>query len=89
MYFLEEHTMSVAKTFNKHLLLQIVDELPEEQATEVYLFALFLKERSKFISATSHDVIVKTLPAAQLKTLVGTVAWGGDAVEDSERLYEL
>ena len=81
--------MSVAKTFDKNRLLQILDELPEEQAAEVFTFALFLKERFKAMSTKSHELTVKTLPAAQLRMLVGIVAWGGDAVEEIERLYEL
>jgi hypothetical protein len=81
--------MSVAKTFDKNLLLQVLDELPEEQAVEVFTFALFIRDRFQRMSTKSDGLMVRTLPAARLKALIGTVAWGGDAVEDTERLYEL
>lgn len=81
--------MSMTTTFDKQRLLQVLDELSEEQATEVFLFALFLRDRCQPLSAEPQEIIVKTLPATHLRMLVGTVAWGGDAVEDTERLYEL
>ena len=33
-------------------------------------------------------MILRPVPASQLDDLTGLVAWGGDAVVDTERLYE-
>ena len=81
--------MPRAETRSKHLLLNLLDDLPEEQTTELYLFALFLKQRSTLITETFQEKEIKALPASTLSTLSGAVAWGGDALQDTERLYEL
>ncbi|MFN2305145.1 MAG: type II toxin-antitoxin system VapC family toxin [Anaerolineales bacterium] len=68
--------MSGAKTFDKNLLLQILDELSEEQAAEVFTFALFIRDRFGAAFDESRSTELKTLPAARLQALLGTVAWG-------------
>jgi hypothetical protein len=72
----------------KEATLRILDELPRERIAEVFDFALFVKEREAKKGMTVHRPIVQVMPAAQLDALVGLVAWGGDAVADTERLYD-
>ena len=67
----------------KENVIRILDELPSERIAEVLDFALFVKGR-----VGPQERKVKTIPAAHLDALVGLVAWGGDALADTERLYE-
>lgn len=80
--------MQTDVTFYKNALIRIVNELPAEQVSEIFTFALFIKNRSQTESMKTSGLIVKSLPAERLETLSGLVAWGGDAVIDTERLYE-
>ena len=77
--------MPVEHVSQKDALINVLNELSQEQVTEVFHFAVFIREHFK---AESDKMHVKTIPVAQLNALVGTVAWGGDALEDTERLYE-
>ena len=77
-----------AESTLKDAVLEALDDLPNERMAEVLDFALFLKTRQKDRSFVSPVLCLPSVPASQLKPLVGLVAWGGDAVEDSERLYE-
>jgi len=78
-----------AESTLKDAVLQALDDLPQERMAEVLNFALFLKTRQKDRAGVAPALHLPSVPASQLKPLVGLVAWGGDAVEDSERLYEL
>jgi hypothetical protein len=78
----------LAESTLKDAVLQALDDLPQERMAEVLDFALFLKTRQKDRSVVSPVLRLPSVPASQLKPLIGLVAWGGDAVEDSERLYE-
>ncbi len=69
-------------------VLQILDELPAERVAEVLDFALFLSRRRQNAVASASTPTLPTIPAAHVMPLVGLVAWGGDAVTDTERLYE-
>ena len=69
-------------------VLQILDELPVERVAEVLDFAMFLSARRQNSVVPAPTLNLPTVPAAQLMPLIGLVAWGGDAVADSERLYE-
>src|SRR2546429_216073 len=70
-----------------------LDELPAEKLGEVLDFVLFLKEREtakdrrRVQAQPPTALILPTLPASHLPSLTGLVAWGGDAIADSERLY--
>lgn len=75
-------------TFYKNALIRMLDDLPAEQVSEIFTFALFIRNRSQVRTDKPHGITVKAIPAAQLEPLVGIVAWGGDAVEDAERLYD-
>jgi len=80
--------MQTDVTFYKNALIQMVNELPAEQVSEIFTFALLIKNRSQTESIKTSGLIVKLLPAERLETLSGLVAWGGDAVIDTERFYE-
>jgi hypothetical protein len=72
----------------KEATLKVLDELPQDRVAEVLDFALFVKQREGKRSGAPRDRIVSSVPATQLDGLVGLVAWGGDAVTDTERLYD-
>jgi hypothetical protein len=77
----------------KEAVRHTLDELPAEKLGEVLDFVLFLKEREAAKDRPSGQaqppttLILHTLPASHLHALTGLVAWGGDAIADSERLY--
>lgn len=72
----------------RETLIGILDELPPEEVAELLDFALFLKQRSGSREG-SRKLLLKTLPAAHLDQLAGLVAWGGDALADTEEIYEI
>ena len=63
----------------KHLIREL-DELPPDKLSEVLDFVTYLRTR-KVPS-------VPSLPASSLDRLTGLVTWGGDALVDTERLYD-
>jgi len=68
--------------FYKEVLNKILDDLPEKKIIELIGFAMFIKERI-------NDVpIIRAVPATGLNGLTGIVNWGGDALDDTERLFE-
>lgn len=73
----------------KTTMLQILDKLPAERIAEVVDFALFLSTQQRQDTATLLARDLPTVPATHLAALTGLVAWGGDAIADTERLYEL
>ena len=76
----------------KAAVQRALDDLPAEKIAEVLDFALFLRARwtaqSQAMPPESMQLILHTLPASHLDRLTGLVAWGGDAVADTERLYD-
>ncbi len=71
----------------KEAVLEALERLPWERQAEVLEFALSLLEHERYGEKRFRPV-VKAVPASHLNDLVGLVSWGGDAVEDAERLYE-
>jgi hypothetical protein len=71
------------KTLNK-----VLEDLPEEKVFELIRFAISLGEQSKSILRCFDGPAVKAVPVSRLRELAGAVAWGGDALEETERLYE-
>jgi hypothetical protein len=77
----------------KEAVRHTLDELPAEKLEEVLDFVLLLKERATAKDRRSVQaqpptaLILHTLPASHLHSLTGLVAWSGDALADSERLY--
>jgi hypothetical protein len=86
---MEVDKMAVSETSYKEALIKIIDELPAEKVSEILDFAAFLKERLITKPLDQYGVIVKTVPPEHYKTLAGIVQWGGDALEDTERLYDI
>jgi hypothetical protein len=78
----------------KEAVRHTLDKLQAEKLGEVLGFVLFLKERATVKDRRSVQaqpltaLILHTLPASHLHSLTGLVAWGGDALADSERLYD-
>lgn len=72
----------------KDAVINALDELPADRLGEVLDFVMFLKQRKQAKPQGSPTLLVKAVPAHQLKGLVGLVTWGGDALADTERLYE-
>jgi len=64
----------------KQQLMKELDGLPPDKLTEVLDFVSFLRTRKV--------PFVPSLPASSLDRLTGLVAWGGDALADTERLYD-
>lgn len=64
----------------KQQLMKELDGLPPDKLTEVLDFVAFLRTRKV--------PFVPSLPASSLDRLTGLVAWGGDALADTERLYD-
>jgi hypothetical protein len=72
----------------KEATLKVLDDLPQDRVAEVLDFALFVRQREEGKSGMARDWSVPSVPATQLDGLVALVAWGGDAVVDTERLYD-
>ncbi len=72
----------------KEAVIRVLDDLSDEQLAEVLDFALFLKQRQQTRTRDERRIEVKSVPASHLDPLVGIVSWGGDAVVDTERLYD-
>lgn len=72
----------------KEVVIKVLDELPPEQVAQLLDFALFLKQRSQMQYRSLPKTGAIAVPATHLDGLVGMVAWGGDALTDTERLYE-
>lgn len=65
-----------------HILL---DELPDTEIREVYHFTIFLHNQ-RWQEEPSADI--PFMPAEHLRSLMGLIAIGGDALRDTEALYE-
>ena len=72
--------MTIGGVNLKEQLMRELDELSPDKLTEVLDFVGFLRTRK--------IPFAPALPASFLDRLTGLVAWGGDALADSERLYD-
>ena len=72
----------------KDSLLEVLDSLPLDRQAEVLDFALYLRQKTAVEPKAASRIVLRTVPASHLKSLLGLVAIGGDAVEDTERLYD-
>ena len=73
----------------KENIINALDELPGERLVEVFNFVMFIKQRKQAQPGASPIPVLRATPIQQLKKLVGLVSWGGDAMVDTERLYEV
>ena len=78
--------MRVREISPKEALVKMLDELPPEQVTEILDFATFVKERVRN-HRNNYRARVRAVPATHLDSLVGRVAWGGDALAETEDLH--
>ena len=65
--------------------VEAIDTLPDDRLAEVLDFALFLHRRAE---QSATDFVVKAVPASTLDPLIGIVSLGGDALEDSEKIWD-
>lgn len=72
----------------KDSLLEVLDSLPPERQAEVLDFALYLKQKTTVEPKAASSIVLRTVPASHLKSLLGLISVGGDALEDTERLYD-
>ena len=72
----------------KDVVINALGDLPADHLNEVLDFVLFLKQRRRVDLQPLQKTAVYFTPASQLDGLVGLIAWGGDALADTERLYE-
>jgi len=77
--------MRVAEHDIKQRVVQELEKLPPEKLGEVLDFVTFL---SRHPTRDETYITVCFLPASSLDGLLGLVEWGGDAVANSERLYD-
>jgi hypothetical protein len=75
-------------SINRETLVKLLDDLPEEKIVELIDFASFIRDKLKYTSPYPRRTFVRAVPVEQLQLLAGSVAWGGDALADTERLYE-
>jgi hypothetical protein len=76
--------MKTAGVKLKQRLMRELDELPPDKLMEILDFVVFFRTRK----VQEDHPFVPSLPASTLDRLTGLVAWGGDALVDSERLYD-
>lgn len=71
-------------------LLRLLDGLPQPKHVELLNFARFLREQATATTDAAHSnsVALHTVPASTLVDLTGLVGLGGDAVLDTEALYD-
>jgi len=73
-------------------LLRLLDALPHPKQVEVLDFARFLHQQATGAGPTAASQVLpidlRAAPASTLLTLSGLVALGGDAVADTEALYD-
>jgi len=72
----------------KEATLRVLDELPRERIAQILDFALFVRDRETKNDMTIRKLLVPHVPATHLDSLVGLVTWGGDALTDTECLYD-
>lgn len=73
-------------------LLRLLDALPRSKQIELLDFARFLHQQIRIAGSGLTDakpqIELHVAPATTLLSLTGLVALGGDAVADSESLYD-
>ncbi len=82
--------MEANKTAIKEKIIEVMNELPAEKMIEILDFAAFVRQnfQHRNIARNLTTPKIEEIPAARLRLLTGIIAWGGDALIESERLYE-
>jgi len=65
--------------------IRVLQQLPHDEVAEVLDFALFVQKRKK---RDESQFEVKAVPIETLEPLIGIMSIGGDALEDSERIWD-
>lgn len=78
--------MNETREFYRSKLSALLEDLPEGQLKEVYHFAIFLKNSS---DESNTQTVLPTVPVNHLRSLMGIIAAGGDALRDTEALYHV
>lgn len=68
----------------KEETIRLLDEVPGERMEQVRDFVLFVTGQSN----RRTPLTLKTIPAKDLLPLIGIASFGGDALEDSERIWD-
>ena len=76
--------MQFATNVYRQKLQVLLDELPATEIREVYHFTVFLHTQ---MGKEEPPAAFPTVPAEHLRSLVGLIAIGGDALRDTEDLY--
>ena len=72
-------------------LLRVLESLPSPRQIELLDFARFLQQialTEPVKASTPQEIELRVVPAASLLNLTGLVRLGGDAVADTEALYD-
>lgn len=70
-------------------LLRLLDDLPQPKQVELLNFARFLRQQTTATDEQRENAVtLHGVPADTLFHLTGLVALGGDAVQDTEALYD-
>ena len=75
--------MQLATEVYRQKLHSLLDELSVTEVREVYHFTIFLHNQHK---QEEFAADIPSMPAEYLRSFVGLVAIGGDALRDSEAL---
>ncbi len=79
--------MQIATNIYRQKLQVLLDELPPADIREVYHFTLFLRKQTE-MEKEEPQAEFPTVPAEHLRSLIGLTDIGGDALHDTEALYE-
>ncbi len=71
-----------------NFMLSLISELSAENLEMVSDFALHVRRSGDNVPSSAPQVEVPELAPSHLQGLVGLVNWGGDALADTERLYD-
>jgi hypothetical protein len=86
--------MSVLEQKIKREVEAALREFPDDKMAELLDFVLFLRKRyaeergQRTTDVGRASLHPRTIAASHLDQLTGIVEWGGDALDDSERLYD-
>ena len=70
-------------------LLRLLDDLPQSKQAELLNFARFLRQQAaETPNQSTESLKLRSVPANSLAYLTGLVTLGGDALIDSEALYD-
>jgi hypothetical protein len=75
----------LATNMYRQKLQALLDELPAGELRQVYYFTIFLHNQ---LGKEEPPADFPTAPVEHLQSLVGLISLGGDALQDTEAVYE-